>query len=205
MVSVWGAYTVLDQVAMPGDAYYDSSLTPRSYNVAKAKELLAAAGYAGGLKIKLTTDVRVRKDSLQAIQTYLKEAGFDVTTDIADVARMTSLQRNGWEGILYPGFPQPDNLMNYLTRWGDAGYFVSFYRPEGWQEMWSKLSTISDDTARNAQLKSIVKLMYDQCIAIPFQGDRPFRVYRPGVVNNFAFHTNRTSGWYESADIWVNK
>jgi ABC-type transport system substrate-binding protein len=113
--------------------------------------------------------------------------------------------RTGWEGILYPGFPQPDNLLNYLTRWGDPTNYVSFYRPDGWQDMWNKLATISDDTARAAQLKTIVKLMYDQSIGIPFQGDRPFRLTRTGVVNNFAFHTNRTSGWYESAYVWVNK
>jgi peptide/nickel transport system substrate-binding protein len=200
-----GAYTTLYQVAMPQDAYYDSSLQPREYNVAKAKQLLAEAGYPSGLKIKLVTDVRVRKDSLQAVQTYLKDAGFDVTTDVADVARITSLQRTGWEGILYPGFPQPDNQLNYLTRWGDATNFVSFLRPTGWQGMWDQFATQSDDAARAAQLKAIVKLIYDQSIAVPFHGDRPFRVYRPGVVNNFAFHTNRTSGWYESADIWVKK
>jgi peptide/nickel transport system substrate-binding protein len=200
-----GAYAVLDQIAMPTDAYYDSTLAPRTYNVAKAKQLLADAGYPNGVKVKLQTDVRVRKDSLQAIQTYLKDAGFETTTDIADVARMTSIQRTGWEGILYPGFPQPDNLLNYLTRWGDSTNFVSFYRPDGWQDMWNKLATISDDAARAAQLKTIVKLMYDQSIGIPFQGDRPFRLTRTGVVNNFAFHTNRTSGWYESADVWVNK
>jgi peptide/nickel transport system substrate-binding protein len=200
-----GAYTTLYQVAMPGDAYYDASLQQREYNVAKAKQLLTEAGYPSGLKIKLVTDVRVRKDSLQAVQTYLKEAGFDVTTDIADVARITSLQRSGWEGILYPGFPQPDNLLNYLTRWGDPTNFVSFYRPAGWQGMWDQLAIQSDDTTRSTQLKAIVKLIYDQSIAIPFHGDRPYRVYRPGVVNNFAFHTNRTSGWFESADIWVNK
>jgi peptide/nickel transport system substrate-binding protein len=200
-----GAYAVLDQIAMPTDAYYDSTLAPRTYNVAKAKQLLADAGYPNGVKVKLQTDVRVRKDSLQAIQTYLKDAGFETTTDIADVARMTSIQRTGWEGILYPGFPQPDNLLNYLTRWGDGTNFVSFYRPDGWQDMWNKLATISDDAARAAQLKTIVKLMYDQSIGIPFQGDRPFRLTRTGVVNNFAFHTNRTSGWYESADVWVNK
>lgn len=200
-----GAYTPLTQMAMPKDAYYDSTLQPRDYNVAKAKQLLAEAGYPNGVQTKLVTDVRARKDTLQAIQTYLKDAGFIVTTDVADVARITALQRNGWEGILYPGFPQPDNLLNYLTRWGDATNFVSFYRPTGWQNMWDQLAVQSDDASRAAQLKAIVKLMYDQCIAVPFSGDAPFCVYRPGVVNNFAFHTNRTSGWYESADIWVKK
>jgi ABC-type transport system substrate-binding protein len=200
-----GAYTPLYQVAMPKDLYYDPSLQPREYNPAKAKQLLAEAGYPGGFKTKLVTDVRVRKDSLQAIQTYLKEVGIEVETDIADVARITALQRGGWEGILYPGFPQPDNLLNYLTRWGDATNFVSFYRPPGWQSMWDQLAAQPDDTLRANQLKAIVKLMYDQSIAIPFQGDVPFRVSRPGVVNNFGFHTNRTSGWYESADVWLKK
>jgi peptide/nickel transport system substrate-binding protein len=200
-----GAYTPLSEVAIPQDAYYDSSLPPRDYNVAKAKQLLAEAGYPNGVKTKLVTDVRVRKDSLQAIQTYLKDAGFTFDTDVADVARFTAVARSGWEGILYPGFPQPDNLLNYLTRWGDATNYTSFYRPPGWQNMWDQLATQSDDTARTAQLKAIVKLMYDQCIVIPFSGDMPFRVYKAGVVNNFGFHTNRTSGWYESADIWVKK
>jgi peptide/nickel transport system substrate-binding protein len=200
-----GAYTPLYQEAMPKDLHYDSSLQPRMYDVAKAKQLLAEAGYPNGVKTTLVTDVRARKDILQAIQTYLKEAGFDFETDIADVARFTNITREGWEGILESGFPNPDNLLKYLTAWGDPYTNVSFYRPPGWQDMWEKLAIEADDTTRNNQLKAIVKLMYDESIAIPIDGDMPFCVYRPGVVNNFGFHTNRTSGWYEAADIWVNK
>ena len=200
-----GAYTPLYQVAMPKDLHYNPGLQPREYNVAKAKQLLTEAGYPRGFKTKIVTDVRVRKDSLVAIQTYLKEAGIETELDIATLPRITTLQREGWEGILYPGFPQPDNLLNYLTRWGDATNFVSFYKPAGWQRMWDTLATQPDDAIRTNQLREIVKLMYDECIAIPFQGDVPFRVSRTGQVNGWDFHTNRTSGWYESADVWLKK
>jgi len=200
-----GLYRVTYQMATPENPWYDHDLKPYEYNVAKVKQLLAEAGYPGGFKTPFVTDVRGRKDIISAVVTYLKEVGIEVEVDVATFPRMMELQQKGWKGILYPGFPQPINLVNYVARWGDAGNFVSFYRPPGWQSKWETLYTEPDDAKRENQLKETIRLIYDESIAIPLADTNSLYVRNRDQVYNYWFHSNATSGWWESADVWIKK
>jgi ABC-type transport system substrate-binding protein len=115
------------------------------------------------------------------------------------------LQQKGWKGILYPGFPQPINLVNYVARWGDAGNFVSFYHPPGWQSKWEKLYTEPDNAKRENELKETIRLIYDESIAIPLADTNSLYIRNRNQVYNYWFHSNATSGWWESADVWIKK
>ncbi|HSW57186.1 MAG TPA: ABC transporter substrate-binding protein [Dehalococcoidales bacterium] len=200
-----GLYTTTYQMATIQNSWYDPNLAARTYDPARARQLLTAAGYPRGFKTKLLTDTRARRDILTTLVTYLKDVGIEAEVDIATVPRITTLQREGWEGILYTGFPQPVNLVNYVARWGDKDNFTSFYRPPGWQAKWDQLYSQPDETRRIAQLKELVKIIYDESIGIPLAGTNSLFVSRAGQVNNFWFHSNSTSGWYESADIWLKR
>ena len=200
-----GLYGLSYQMAEPNNPWYDSTLKPYEYNVAKAKQLLAEAGYPNGFKTAFVTDVRGRKDIIDAVVTYLKEVGIEVTVDVATLPRIMELQQKGWKGILYPGFPQPANLVNYLARWGDATNFVSFYRPRGWQDKWEKLAVEPDDAKRDNMLMETVRIIYDESIAIPLAPTNSLYVRNRDQIYNYWFHSNNTSGWWESADIWIKK
>ena len=200
-----GIARVTYQMASPVNAWYDSSLQPYEYSVAKAKQLLAEAGYPNGFTTPFVTDVRGRKDMINALATYLKDVGITIQVDIATLPRITEIQQTGWKGILYPGFPQPMNLVNYVARWGDPGNFVSFYHPQGWNAKWEAIYTELDDAKRVNMLKETVKIIYDESIAIPLQDDNSLYAMNKDQVYNFRFHTNATSGWWEAADVWMKK
>jgi ABC-type transport system substrate-binding protein len=200
-----GLYGQTYQMAEPSNPWYDPALKPYEYNAAKAKQLLAEAGYPNGFKTAFVTDVRGRKDIIDAVVTYLKEIGIEVTVDVATLPRITEIQQKGWKGILYPGFPQPANLVNYLARWGDVTNFVSFYRPHGWQDKWEKLAIEPDDAKRDNLLMETVRIIYDESIAIPLAPTNSLFVRNRDQVYNYWFHSNNTSGWWESADIWIKK
>jgi peptide/nickel transport system substrate-binding protein len=200
-----GYSALMDQLALTSNSYYVQGMPTRSYNVAKAKQLLADAGFPNGFKTKLVTDVRARKDTLVAIQTYLQEAGFQVTLDVADVARMSSLTRQGWEGILYVGVPAASSFMGLAGRFGTASDYVSFYRPPGWQAKWDAIYAESNDATRNDMVKEIIKIAYDQAIAVPIEGKPAICMVKPGVLKDFTYRIAPSAFYWEPEKVWLNK
>ena len=88
------------------DPWYNPALPYREYDPKKAKQLLAEAGYPNGFKTKLVSDVMARKDTLVAIQTYLKEVGIETELEVLEFGAAFVKPKQGWEGIYFPGFPQ---------------------------------------------------------------------------------------------------
>jgi peptide/nickel transport system substrate-binding protein len=161
-----GYYEVADQMATPTDARYVKGLTPRSYDPAKAKQLLAEAGFAGGFKTTLVANSTYNKDVLTAIQMYLKDVGIDGTIDMADAARFADLQAKGWKGLLFSGTPIVGNLQSMWNRFG--GQTVpSMYRGPTFQQKMDAGIAEPDYDKRMGYLQDMVKLMYDDAMMIP--------------------------------------
>lgn len=84
------------------------------YNPEKAKELLAAAGYKDGLKIKLwTNDNPIRRDIATIVQDQLKQVGIDVTIETLE-----------W-GAYLDGTARGDHdmfILGWVSVTGDADY-----------------------------------------------------------------------------------
>jgi peptide/nickel transport system substrate-binding protein len=81
-----GKFEALKQLApqkMPG---YVQGYDPRPYNPAKAKELLAAAGYPNGFPVKLLITSSAQQ-AAAGIKGYLDAVGIKVTIDTADMGR----------------------------------------------------------------------------------------------------------------------
>jgi len=199
-----GYYEPLCQVAATKNPWYNPALSFREYDPKKAKQLLAEAGYPNGFKTKLISDVMARRDTLVAIQTYLKEVGIETELEIQEIGALIAQQRNRWDGILFPGFPNVGTLVGIVDRWGDPTMFPSFYRPPGWQEKWNALRAQQDEKKLMVQLKELLKILYDEVVGIPYQGDAPLLV-RQRNVHGFDFHDNHTVNYWEPQNVWLSK
>lgn len=210
-----GNWEALYQGAVKSSPWYDPSLTPRLYDPAKAKQLLADAGYPNGFTTKIVSDVRVRKDALIAVQTYLKNVGITTDLDIADVARASTITRQGWEGIYMPGAPTvaPSTILGLYNAFYDPTTKVSIYKPAEWQDKWDAIVAQVDDIKRLAQVKELVKIMYDESNVIYIWADSPQGAEPMGTVyvmvnGKAALYELSPFGGsmdYHPEDVWLSK
>jgi peptide/nickel transport system substrate-binding protein len=197
-----GWYEPTYQFASVKDPFYAPGVKPRKYDPAMAKKLLAEAGYPNGVKTTLVVDVRKRKDEVVAMQTYLKDAGFDCTMDLASVARITEMTMKGWKGILVFGFPTQANTNGIITRF--AQDFPSMYRPVGFQEKWDALIAEPDHDKRTVKMRELVKIMQEEALVMPTHTDAPRSAWN-GTVKDMNWHGRGTVDYFDAANAWVTK
>jgi len=197
-------FTALYQMAEPGDPWYCPELPVREYDLAKAKQLLAEAGYPKGFKTTLISDTFAEKNFLEALQNELGKMGIEATLDIADFARISSLEMGGWEGPLHPGFPTSDTIPGLNSRWGDPAFFVSMYKPAAWNDMWAAVMAEINDAKRIELMKDIVRLDYNECLTFTWRADAPFGV-NDGTSHGFVLHAGGSMDVWWPEGVWKEK
>jgi peptide/nickel transport system substrate-binding protein len=199
-----GYYEALNQLATAKDPWYNPDLAFREYDPAKARQLLADAGYPTGFDTTLVTDVMARRDTLTAIQTYLNDVGIRTELEILDFGAAFSKPMQGWEGIYFPGFPNVGTMLGILGRYGTPGTYISYYQPEGWWDMWDSLVAEADPAQRNEILKDILQVMYDEAICIPYQGDAPLVAMIP-ELHGFEHHALHITSFWDPGNVWKSE
>jgi len=117
----FGLYKPLKSLPPEGEWGYDPDYNPRPYNPAKAKELLAAAGYPNGLKAKLLVFFTPESRAAgTAIKQFLDDAGFQIDLDVADPGRFFSTINNT------PATPELD--LSWWISGRDTNYLQAYMR-----------------------------------------------------------------------------
>jgi len=168
-------YTVIHSIDLMGK---DIGTTPRTYDVAKAKQLMKEAGYPDGLKVKiLYASNPVTKDLVTAIQGMLGEIGIKLLP--------TPLSGALYNAALFQPTPHGDLILGNLRGGGGdvigstkenfgAGsvFFQSVKKPDGFQNLIDR-ALLTDDKEKILDLMiEAEKLAYDEfAMDVPlFQG-----------------------------------
>jgi ABC-type transport system substrate-binding protein len=197
-------FVALYQMAEPTDPWYCPELPIRKYDLAKAKQLLAEAGYPNGFKTTLHTDTFAEMNFMEALLTELKEMGIDATLDVADMGRAASLWYGGWEGLEHPGYPTFDTMPGLNSRWGDPSAWPSMYKPANWNEKWAAVMSEIDDAKRVELMKDIVRLDYNEVVTFTWRGDAPFGV-NDGTSHGFILHVGGAMDMWWPEVVWKEK
>jgi peptide/nickel transport system substrate-binding protein len=110
----------------PGSTGYNPNYKPREYNVQKAKELLAEAGFPNGFETTLLVMQGGQQDMATAIQANLADAGIVVNIDVADPGRFIgSIFGGGWNGglLLWMVPIDPEFTIGWFVHFGPQPIF----------------------------------------------------------------------------------
>jgi peptide/nickel transport system substrate-binding protein len=168
----FGYYTPLTMVAPPGEWGYDPDYKGRPYDPAKAKQLLAEAGYPNGLEVKLIAmAVPPWPDEAQAVKRYMDDAGFKVELDMADPGRFfQTLWMRGWpDMILFLTGMDPNYLMTFHRQFGPEpmSNYASLKRPPDLVALAEKSLTLLNEKDQIEITKPLVRMMADEALVIP--------------------------------------
>jgi peptide/nickel transport system substrate-binding protein len=197
-------YDPVTQFAVKNTSFYTSEAVTRNYDPKKAKDLLAAGGLPNGFKTKIYASTTWDKDVLVAIQTYLKEVGIDAELDLADAARMTDMQTNGWKnGIYIPTLPIIPNIRSLSFRLAGSS-FVSMYHGSDWQAKVDATVAQADAQKQLAQFKDLIKQMNDEASCISLW-TKPDISALDKSVQGLKWTEGGHPRFYEPQDAWINK
>jgi ABC-type transport system substrate-binding protein len=200
-----GYYEPVTQFAVKGTSFFVPEAVTRNFEPKKAKELLTAAGFPNGFKTKIYASTTWDKDVLVAIQTYLKDIGIEAELDLADAARMTDMQVNGWKnGIYIPTFPIIPNIRSLSFRLVNPGGHVSMFHASDWQDKVNACVGQSDTAKQLTQFKDLIKIMNDEASAISLW-TKPDISAVDKSVQGLRWTQGGHPRFYEAADAWLNK
>jgi ABC-type transport system substrate-binding protein len=122
----------------PGILGHDSTRAPYQHDAARARQLLAEAGYADGFSLKLWRTAREQYSRIaQAVQQQLREVGITVEIVERDASSARAAARNGETDLFltdwYADYPDPENFnypLFYSGSKGPGGNYAFYENPE---------------------------------------------------------------------------
>lgn len=189
---------------------FDKSLKGYPYDLAKAKQLLTAAGFKPGLKIELLTYNTPRgynpagADLAVALQGYLSKIGIDAEIRKDDMGAFLATVRSGnYHGLFVTGWSgdngDPDNFVGEL--WGSYGMPVndtSHYKNPEVDKLMQQAAAEVDHAKRIALYARIQKMILDDAPWIFVNSTLQVRAARKNVKG---FQLNPTQMFFDMDQV----
>jgi len=153
------------------------------YNPAKAKQLLAEAGYPNGFKTSIHTFIQVvNRDFITAISKMLADVGIKCDADFPEAGKYQEYRTKGWNnsmlahGLMYLANP------NAIATWylpQNNITFPSLKRPDGFYDLLN--ASLASPTVDPAKVQAAYKALADDFTMIPYVEDRVRVFYVKGA------------------------
>lgn len=187
----------------PGVGYYDE-YNPYAYDVEKAKEMLAEAGYADGFEFTLYYNGDLKELMGQVIQSNLKEIGVTVNLEELETAALKSkLAEADYEAALYNWANDsagPDNNVRPLFYTGSSSNRTHFSDPDIDARIDAAMSE-TDEATRLEMYKELQIDILDICPIVPCF----YETMSVGVNANLQGFTPDTSGLHRFYDCYIEQ
>lgn len=186
---------------------YNKDIQERKYDVEKAKQLVAQAGYPDGFKVNLNSGPNNLQDMLTVIQSYLAKVGITANINVVDDAkRREMVEKSGWSGFMGPESSSVTGgeCAYFLQYRFGASSYVYVQRSEGFNDLVTKIMTAEDNNVRDDLTRQLSKLVNDDAMVIPLWSSGQAVFERAGV-HGVQFYQDRTRYWWAPNKIWLDK
>jgi peptide/nickel transport system substrate-binding protein len=183
---------------------YVPNFKGRTYNPAKARQLLAEAGYPQGLKTIAYYKPVYDPQVMVAIQANLKAVGIDAELQRLDAAKAASIEVQGWENsILFSGVGMTGTFASAMQIDGPSPTKASSAKatPE-YKALLAQAVAATDKTTQKELNQKLVQLVFDEAIIIPIAIQSRNTVYTNSV--HFDLDTISMQFWNPD-DAWLSK
>ena len=195
------------QIIAQNNAAYDKNFAGRKYDVAKAKQLLAEAGYPNGFKTTLIpTPAPINKDIDVAIMSQLAAVGIQCSLELPEYSKYLTYRTGSWHNaILLDALGAWANFNQAYIMYFDpanATAFPSLARSDAFKAAFTAtVSTVDPDINLIRKVQSI---MFDEAMVIPvYEGGKGWAVQNYVMGNVFqqtAFPTR-----LKPENVWLDK
>lgn len=205
-----GTVIPADTVLPPGMPGYSDTIKGPQYDVAKAKALLAEAGYANGLpgEIELAYNTSKNHQSIaEAVQADLKEVGIKAKLINMDwgvyISKLDSGQsqlfRNGW----IADYPDPDNFLDILfhSRNAGPGGNTTFYKNPKVDTLLDEAKTMKTSDERWEKYHEVERIIATDVPLVPLYYYTNIVLRKP-FVHDFIV---TGKGVMPLKTVWLNK
>jgi peptide/nickel transport system substrate-binding protein len=166
----YGLWEVANQ---PAAAYQFGHIdnVPYTYDVAKAKQLMAASAYPNGFKTSVLASTTFGRDALVVIQAQLATIGITLDIKMMDMAAWNDYVNKGWDNALLWGTHGMTftNYVSTLTLYfsSTATRYPVLARPDGLDDLINKALATPDYNTEKTLCQQAVKLLVDNATEIP--------------------------------------
>ena len=202
----YGFWDAAYQWSTPDNLSWDNTVVNRTYDVAKAKQLLAEAGFPDGFKTRLVVSpVSRNKDMILAIQSYLSKVGIQAEIELPEMAAFFQMRTTGWKNaLLFEGSPISANPLGSYKQVLDPAnhWWESIIKSE---ELLKRLNeALSTPAADPALAQKLVHYVWDQNLIIPIGYLAEVYPMQPWV-HDPGFNTISNPMYWHPENVWLSE
>jgi peptide/nickel transport system substrate-binding protein len=201
----YGNWTASYQFNSAASPAFDSAVTNRTYDVAKAKQTLADAGYPNGLKTNIyVSPFGSNYDIAVALQAAWAVVGIKADLQFPQTGAWSAMLTGTWRnGVLFgPGPLSANPNSGWTSLAPGSAWYQSLKKPDGWADLYT--ASIQATKLDPVLAKKCEDALFNDVTNIPLFNNFTTWSVLPSVQDS-GFGTRGIFAWLEPQNLWLSK